>query len=222
MKKIRENFQVMSALKLQSLDITQEIHQYIERLEEMYSQLLQSKTNDRMILYFGLNTFHFQIRFFKHQLEDCKREFIFMNNHIYADYYKLYQLIMYNLDAGSDETLKQKLNARGPNFPTYLDLEPFKSYTEEELTLLHNSLCEIITAIDERNGQIKSGNSFSSLAKNLDGIPIGNLLHGLEHESKQVGENVILYVHYSDFFQDLNDRKSRNHCEQMSELIEKR
>jgi hypothetical protein len=119
--------------------ISNSITKYIENLDKMYKNLLNYKTNDKNLLYFGLNTFYFQIRFLQSQYEDSKRQFVFLLNHLYADYYKLYKLIKYHVDSGSDEKLKKNLPTIPSTIKEELECNIFlRSITEENFSKLRD------------------------------------------------------------------------------------
>ena len=178
------------------------IIKYIESLDKMYKNLLNYKTNDKNLLYFGLNTFYFQIRFLQSQYEDSKRQFVFLLNHLYADYYKLYKLIIYHVECGSDDNLKQKINI-DPTFPSYDDLSPYTQYKESDIISLHDFILKILEIIDIENDEFAKTNSINDLQNNHhNGIPIANFIHGLTHEQSIMDEYINLYKHYLEFFQN--------------------
>ena len=176
--------------------ISNNITKYIEELDKMYKNLLNYKTNDKNLLYFGLNTFYFQIRFLQSQYEDSKRQFVFLLNHLYADYYKLYKLIKYHVDSGSDEKLKTKIDLE-LTFPVYDDLSPYTQYKESDIIALNDYIIKILEIIDNENDEFAKTNSINDLQNNhQNGIPIANFIHGLSHEQTIMEEYINLYKHY--------------------------
>uniref|UniRef100_A0A6C0AX99 Uncharacterized protein n=1 Tax=viral metagenome TaxID=1070528 RepID=A0A6C0AX99_9ZZZZ len=207
---MNDNYWKESKLEFRKIfDVINEVYKtsnsiikYVENLDKMYKNLLNYKTNDKNLLYFGLNTFYFQIRFLQSQYEDSKRQFVFLLNHLYADYYKLYKLIIYHVESGSDENLKQKINIE-PTFPVYDDLSPYTQYKESDIISLHDFILKILEIIDIENDEFAKSNSINDLQNNhSNGIPIANFIHGLTHEQSIMDEYINLYKHYLEFFQN--------------------
>jgi len=194
----RKIFNTINDVRKTSNDIIK----YIEELDKMYKNLLNYKTNDKNLLYFGLNTFYFQIRFLQSQFDDSKRQFVFLLNHFYADYYKLFKLIQYHVESGSDQNLKGKIDLE-TTFPIYDDLSPYTQYKETDIISLHEHILKILEIIDIENEEFAKTNSINDLQNShQNGIPIANFIHGLSHEQTIMEEYINLYKHYLDFFQN--------------------
>jgi len=200
--------------------ISNSITRYIENLDKMYKNLLNYKTNDKNLLYFGLNTFYFQIRFLQSQYEDSKRQFVFLLNHFYADYYKLYKLIKYHVESGSDEKLKIKIDLE-LTFPIYDDLSPYTQYKESDIVALHEYIINILETIDNENVEFAKTNSINDLQNNhQNGIPIANFIHGLSHEQSIMEEYINLYKHYLDFFKNFYNDECMTYKHKLETLFE--
>jgi len=200
--------------------ISNSITRYIENLDKMYKNLLNYKTNDKNLLYFGLNTFYFQIRFLQSQYEDSKRQFVFLLNHFYADYYKLYKLIKYHVESGSDEKLKIKIDLE-LTFPIYDDLSPYTQYKESDIVALHEYIINILETIDNENVEFAKTNSINELQNNhQNGIPIANFIHGLSHEQSIMEEYINLYKHYLEFFKNFYNDECMTYKHKLETLFE--
>ena len=213
------NFRKIFGIVNEVYKISNNITKYIEELDKMYKNLLNYKTNDKNLLYFGLNTFYFQIRFLNSQFDDSKRQFVFLLNHLYADYYKLYKLIKYHVESGSDKNLKQKINL-DVKFPVYDDLSPYTQYKETDIVLLHDHIIKIVEIIDEENELFAKTNSINELKNShQDGIPIANFIHGLTHEQYIMEEYIRLYKHYLEFFQNFYNDECISYKIKLSNLF---
>ena len=219
-KKTKAEFRTIFDTINEVYKISNSIIKYIESLDKMYKNLLNYKTNDKNLLYFGLNTFYFQIRFLQSQYEDSKRQFVFLLNHLYSDYYKLYKLIKYHVDCGSDEKLKVKIDLE-LTFPIYDDLSPYTQYKESDIISLHDFIIKILEIIDNENDEFAKSNSINDLQSNhQNGIPIANFIHGLSHEQSIMEEYISLYKHYLEFFQNFYKDECNAYKNKLEKLFE--
>ena len=212
----RKIFDTIGEVRKTSNDIIK----YIEELDKMYKNLLNYKTNDKNLLYFGLNTFYFQIRFLQSQFDDSKRQFVFLLNHFYADYYKLFKLIQYHVESGSDQNLKIKIDLE-TTFPIYDDLSPYTQYKETDIIALQGHILKILEIIDTENEEFAKTNSINDLQNNhQNGIPIANFIHGLSHEQTIMEEYINLYKHYLEFFQNFYTDECNSYKKKLENLFE--
>ena len=210
-------FKIVNRVNKVSVDI----NDYIDDLNKTYKNLLNYKTNDKNLLYFGLNTFHFQIRFLQSQYDDSKRQFVYLLNHLYADYYKLFKLIEYHIEIGSDKNLKNKLKNIQINFPIYDDLSHYKTYKESDTILLYKHIIQTLQLINKENANFKEENSLNDLQNNNNnGIPIDNFIRGLSHEQTIMEQYMTLYKHYLVFFQKYYYNQCKSYEEKINSLFE--
>ena len=68
------------------------ITENLNKLKTTYNNLI--KHNSKKIFLFCLDSFYFQYKILNMELENLNRFIILINNRMYGDYYKLYNIIM--------------------------------------------------------------------------------------------------------------------------------
>ena len=116
----------------------------INKLKLFYSELI--KNNKNKLFVFGLDSFHFQSKLIDVEYDDMKRLFLAINNRMYCEYFKLYKIITeYVYENINDKKITEIIKVN--NFPVYKDLEPFKEYSFETTTEIHENILVIVNSI---------------------------------------------------------------------------
>ena len=72
----------------------------LDHLKEMHSNM--SKSNNKQVFLFCLDSFYFQYKLFSMDLENLNKFNLLMKNRMYCDYYKLYKLILKYMNDNKD------------------------------------------------------------------------------------------------------------------------
>ena len=100
-----------------------------------YKEYIEKNATNKV---FGLDSFHYQCRLFDLIFKQHSDQYSFINNRMYCDYYKLYNMVK-NFVKDSF-----KMEPRKRNFPVYKDLEPYKHYDMSDVVMLHDDISDMI------------------------------------------------------------------------------
>jgi hypothetical protein len=165
-------------------------------LKAKYTDLIQN--NNRRIFLFCLDSLHFQYKCLTIELEDIIRFITFINNRMYSDYYKLYNLII--LQTNDKYTLPTTL-IDVKKFPVYKDHDPFYEYSIDHIIELHDIIVKIIYTLF-----IQYSCKEREIYEHTDesnGFSIMNFINTLEYENSLLREQISLQISYVSFFHNL-------------------
>jgi hypothetical protein len=169
-------------------------HQKLNRLRDAYFKLIEN--NSKKVFLFCLDSFYFQYKSFQLEYDNLEKTLSFINNRMYCDYYKLYNMMIesckkHNFDENDNYELRQYIQ--------YKDLEPFLEYRIEDIKDIHNNILHIITILYEqystRHNSITHYNDTHKI-----GFSISNFINTLQYENSILKEQVVLYTNYMAFF----------------------
>jgi hypothetical protein len=118
---------------------------------------------------------------------------------MYCEYYKLYKLIVsYIRETITDDKILTLVQAHSA-FPIYKDLEPFKKYEFSVIQSLHETIIELMMAINGTIINLEHELMIHSSKRNI-GINIDNFINTFSFNILLIREKVVLFINYIDFF----------------------
>jgi hypothetical protein len=191
LNKLKENFQNIESI-IQKINISKiNILEKIDKYKVLYQDLLKNNNDD--IFIFCLDSLYFQYKTSLMEYEFIEKNIYFIMNRIYCDYYKLYNIIILELNEKKIIDIKKKI------FPKYKDLDILYQYSWETILSIHNEILSIIDKLYLKYKEIKSQIS-NYIDNNKSVISISNFINTLKYEN-EILENVIkLYISYISFF----------------------
>jgi hypothetical protein len=139
-------------------------------------------------------------------MEHIDRHRALMNNRMYCDYYKLYNIIVTHIKENRGDMDVAQLEFK--TYPAYKDLEPFQEYKIEDIKEIHANILFLINQLYgksmDKNEAIEHYNQNHKV-----GFSISNFLNTLEYENRLLREQVGLYINYVSFFH-ISQRKQLN------------
>jgi hypothetical protein len=195
MDKLKNNFDGILTLKRKVLQTKTEIHERLQQVKKMYTELM--KQNTKKVMLFCLDAFFFQYKSFMMEIENIEKFRVLLNNRMYCDYYKLYTLIIQYFKDHSVEIENDDLNAK--TFPVYKELEPSQEYKLEDVKGIHASILYLINTLHTKSeGQRNTITGYSDDSK--IGYSISNFLNTLQYENLILQEQTNLFLNYLAFF----------------------
>ena len=195
MDKLKNNFESILALKRKVLQTKTEIHDRLQQVKKIYTDLM--KQNTKKVMLFCLDAFFFQYKSFMLEIENIEKFRVLLNNRMYCDYYKLYTLIIQYFKDHSVEIDNDDLNAK--TFPVYKELEPSQEYKLEDVKGIHASILYLINTLHIKSeGQRNTISGYSDDSK--IGYSISNFLNTLQYENLILQEQTNLFLNYLAFF----------------------
>lgn len=206
-EKLKTNFEDIITIKREVSKIKQVVADKLSQLKIVYNDLI--KANSKKILLFCLDSFYFQYKTFSMEMEHIDRVRLLMNNRMYCDYYKLYNIIVgYIKETRSTATPVDTNEFDTKTYPVYKDLDPFQEYKLEDIKDIHRNILLLINMLynqtDMKETDIENYNN-----QHRVGFSISNFLNTLGHENKQLRDQVSLYVNYLSFFH-ISQKKQLN------------
>jgi hypothetical protein len=195
-EKLRANFENLITMKTEIAKTKLLVLEKLAQLKTVYNELV--KTNNKKIFVFCLDSFFFQYKTFKLEMDHIDKTRALTNNRMYCDYYKLYNIILNHIkenraDLISVNSLEQK------TYPVYKDLDPFQEYKIEDVRELHTNILHLINQLFsqslDKSDEIEHYNDTHHI-----GFSISNFLNTLQYENRLLREQISLYINYVSFF----------------------
>ena len=196
LEKLKSDFQDILKTQLDVQTHKAVIIKQIQDLKGVYNDLV--KTNTKKIFLFCLDSFYFQYKTLVIQMEDLCKHVTHINNRMYGDYYKLYNIILLQT-AESNIDVRSSVTEFHKKYQPYKDLEPFHEYKMSDIMSLHADILKLMNYLFQHySGKEQNVMSYSDNTK--VGMSITSFLQTLEYENTLLREQIGLYVNYLTFF----------------------
>jgi len=203
-EKLRVDFENIITLKLEIAKTKASVADNLNQLKGVYNDLLRS--NSKKIFLFCLDSFYFQYKSFAMEMDNIDKFRSLLNNRMYCDYYKLYNIILSNIKDNKIEISIEGLETKA--YPPYKDLEPFQEYKLDDIKDIHANILLILnTLYNECNKKKHTIDNYND--NHRIGFSISNLINTLHYENNILKEQVSLYVNYVSFFH-ISQKKQLN------------
>jgi hypothetical protein len=194
-EKLKTDFDNIITLKKEISKVKSVVIDKLGQLKQQYNELI--KSNGKKLFLFCLDSFYFQYKTFAIEMEHIDRFRSLVNNRMYCDYYKLYNIIIsYIKDNRSDLDIGE-LEVK--SYPIYKDLEPFHEYKLEDIRDIHSNILLLLNKLYlQSNGKNDVIDHYNETHK--IGFSISNFLNTLGYENRLLMEQINLYINYVSFF----------------------
>ena len=203
-EKLKTNFNNLITVKKEIAKVKLILADTLNQLKSVYNDLI--RTNTKKIFLFCLDSFYFQYKTFVLEMEHIDKTRTLVNNRMYCDYYKLYNLICAYIKENKSEISLTDLELK--TYPAYKDLDPFLEYKIEDIRALHDNILHIIDTLYLQT-QTKTDDIVNYSDRRHIGFSISNFLNTLEYENRVLKEQIALYVNYMSFFH-ISQKKQLN------------
>ena len=194
-EKLKVNFANLITIKKNITKTKTTLGEQINQLKCVYNDLI--KANNKKIFLFCLDSFFFQYKTFLMEIDHVDKTRILINNRMYCDYYKLYNIIINHIKESRLEISKEDLELK--SYPVYKDLEPFQEYKIEDVCDIHENILYLINKLHSQS--MNKNNDINNYSENHRiGFSISNFLNTLEYENRLLQEQITLYINYVSFF----------------------
>jgi hypothetical protein len=164
----------------------------IAQFKTMYTDLV--KNNQTKIFLFCLDSLYFQYKSSMMDLEALEQNRKFIMNRMYCDYYKLYHIIVLELNE------KKMLQIEPKTYPQYKDLDVLFEYNPESVKNLHADILLILHKLYEKF-KTNQLNVQEHVDTKKSVLSISNFLNTLKFDNGQLESQLHLYINYMAFFQ---------------------
>jgi hypothetical protein len=203
-EKLKIDFDNIITLKQEIAKTKVVVAENLNQLKNVYNDLI--KSNSKKIFLFCLDSFYFQYKSFAMEMDNIDKFRILLNNRMYCDYYKLYNIILSNIKDNKIELSIDELELKV--YPPYKDLEPFQEYKLEDIKDIHANILYILNAL-YNECSIKKDTIENYNDNHRIGFSISNFINTLHYENNLLKEQVSLYVNYVSFFH-ISQKKQLN------------
>jgi hypothetical protein len=200
--KFKNNFTNIMNINTTVISIFEILQLRINRLKLYYLDFI--KDNNNKLYVFGLDSLRFQSKIIDIEYDDMKRLYLAINNRMYCEYFKLYNIIVEYIQ----KVLKDKKvmeSVKPHNFPIYKDLEPFKEYAIEVIVEVHDSILSLVNSlihyINARDNELNLHKNKNSLGLNID-----NFITSFNYEILIKREKTQMFLSYIEFFHRLHSK----------------
>lgn len=201
MESLQTDFQNLVQLQNEIIGKRGTMKTNLESLKGLYGNLV--KQNNKKIFLFCLDSFYFQYKTLSVELDNMDRFITMINNRMYGDYYKLYNIIL--LETCKTDAQIQSLQDEFKKFTPYKELDPFHEYDKEEMELLHKKILSILNHLYikfiKKEQEIVEYGQITTL-----GMGVGNFMQTLSFETTIHKEQLLLYVNYLKFFHQSQEK----------------
>lgn len=194
-EKLKKNFENMVAILKEISRTKSRVTEKLTNLKAIYTDL--SKTNNKKIFLFCLDSFFFQYRTFTIEMEHIDKTSSLINNRMYCDYYKLYNIILTHIKENRADVITSEIESK--TYPVYKDLDPFQEYKLNDIREIHDNILHLINQLYTQSISKKSDIDHYN-EKHHIGFSISNFLNTLEYENHILKEQIALYINYVSFF----------------------
>ena len=192
---LKDEFNDMKNLRESIIFLLDNLNSKVATLKSIYKDLLSNNTSHA----FGLDSLHFQAKIIN--LECNHKDLIFktIDNRIYGDYYKLYQLIINYVNKNISDKKILQLCDNCKHYNVYKDLDNTKIYNFTETIEIHKDIMQIIDAL-QNNLSSREHELQMEDNKRKSGLNIDNLINSHTYNNNLLKQHVILYVNYIKVF----------------------
>ena len=194
-EKLKVNFANLITIQKNITKTKTTLGEQINQLKSVYNDLI--KANNKKIFLFCLDSFFFQYKTFLMEIDHIDKTRTMINNRMYCDYYKLYNIIINHIKESRIELSKEDLEIK--SFPVYKDLEPFQEYKIEDICDIHDNILQLINKLHTQS-TYKNDDINNYSENHRIGFSISNFLNTLEYENRLLQEQITLYINYVSFF----------------------
>ena len=200
--KLKTDFNNITGIRNNVKGVFDVLQLRINKLKMFYSEFI--KNNKNKLFVFGLDSFHFQNKLIDVEYDDMKRLFLAINNRMYCEYFKLYKITTeYIYENINDKKITEIIKVN--NFPVYKDLEPFKEYSFEITTEIHENILVIVNSIisnlNTRENELNIHRGKQALGLNID-----NFITTYNFELTVIKEKISMFLTYIEFFHKLHTK----------------
>ena len=193
-EKIQKNFSSLILLNQKIENEKSKLRMKLKNLKDTHAKM--SKSNNKQIFLFCLDSFYFQYKIFSMELDNLEKFDDLIKNRTYCDYYKLYKLILKYINENNDEL---EIEINHSLVPVYKDLEPFFDYGVENIKLVHENMIDCIKSMFDT--VLKKQDVINEYTtKKKAGYSISNFINTLTHENNVLKAQLDLYLNYISFF----------------------
>ncbi len=180
----------------------------ISKLGEIYNDFIKNakriKSPDIKAFIFSLDSFYFQNSLLNKECQHLKDYYLLIVNRMYGEYYKLYKLIIENVEKSHiDSHLSD--NIKKTMYPKYDDLDEEKQYDFHLIVNLNEDIIGVVNYLINILRDKESDLKLYTTNRNY-GLNVDNFVSTYNYEVIMLQEQINLYEKYLDFFYHVHEK----------------
>ena len=197
-KEIINLFDGIKVLRTELNGIFNDIDIKIKFLNACHVDLV--KTHIDVSYRFGLDSFHFQNKLMHLECENMKNLFVYIDNRIYCEYYKLHRMIYDYINTEiADKIFVDKILITHKKYMVYKDLEPTKVYDFNITHDISNSINQFMNDLNKYL-LLKKQELYMEQKQADIGIHIQNLIHEQQYKITLLEQKINIFLNYLNTF----------------------
>lgn len=199
--KLNVNFKELQTVRTNIINLLKNLDLRVEQLKAIYTELLISNSDNTTST---LDTFYFQNKLIKIELENNHQLFKIIDNRIYGDYYKLYRKVTkYILQNYNEQKIIKLCN--NTTYPVYNDLDNTIDYDFTYTIEIYENIIEIFNQL---NLDLQNKKEYLNMeyAKKNTGINIDNLLNSVKYNNTLLSEQITLFTNFMSVYNKFHIR----------------
>lgn len=193
---------VINDLKVDFENILENYHKIVAKHDGIETKINNFKTtyndlvkqNGNKVFLFCLDSLFFQYKLLNLEFENYHKTLAIIQNRIYGDYYKLYQIIC--SQCSENQII---ISEPSQEFPIYKDIDPFFKYKISDIVAIHNHILDILYEIN-RLYIAKLENIQQKRNEIQVGFALMMFVNTLEYERDLCKGQIMLYLNYMYFY----------------------
>ena len=211
LEELRVGFDTIKTIRLKIKDELNSINNIKRDVKQKYIDCIKKEKKN----FFGLDSVYFQTKLIELEYENLSKLYLYIDNRIYGDYYKLFIMIKKFLQANLNSHDLKLLNQLNIKYPVYKDLDYFKEYNFDIINNIHQDIINIISIVNDI--YIKTENEMDdNINKVYVGINIDNYIINQEHINKNIFDTNQLYTKYLNIYHHFHKDLLDNYFEKLN------
>lgn len=217
-EQLRTSFSHNVSIYSDLLEKRDAVSEKVAGMKERYNELI--KQNNKPMFLFCLESLFFQYKIINLEMENYHKTSSLIENRIYGDYYKLYNMMIFqckenNIIIDSDLQNADELDENKSPLPVYKDIDPFIKYRLEDIKRVHECILSIIDVMNNL-----TTNKIENIQYHRTDVALGFSLNifiqTLEYEISLIQGQIQLFVNYILFYHS----SQRTYLEKLLKKIE--
>ncbi len=211
LEELRYGFDTIKTIRLKIKDQLISINNTKNHVKKKYINCIQKEKKN----FFGLDSVYFQTKLIELEYENLSKLYLYIDNRIYGDYYKLFIMIKKYLKANLSTDDLKLLNQLNVKYPIYKDLDYFKEYNFDIINNIHKDIINIISAVNDiyKKAEIEMNDNMDKV---YVGINIDNYVINQEHINQNLFNTNLLYTKYLNIYHNFHKELLNNYYEKIN------
>jgi hypothetical protein len=208
---IKKDFEQMKLIRGNIRRTFTDTEEKIQILKNMYLDIIT--THQDNVYIYGIDSFHFQNKTIENEYSYMNKVFISIDNRMYCEYYKLYQMIQDYIKKEITDQKFVEMVLMKKKYPVYKDLELSKNYDFNITAELHQTILHTINELNDF--LLNNVSKLEEINKQYAmGLYIDNMVNNINYNNAILVERI-------NMFNRFMDASNKHHTKYFTRLLNK-